>query len=459
MSYQSFRYKYELATLGMKDGPVTHARVPPLSRLQFLTAYRKDWSRLVWAHETRAQIPHGARAGASGGFLQQIRDHGGSATLDLMELPSGRTSRPPAATRHLRYITSAIESIAVDQVQALVVTSHAFSHQGQVGIQLHFRDLWSFNKHPHARALSYEFSTQVSSRLHRVDITICGSKVAVTHEFSGGRMKHLIINWYTLDARWLDDEDIQFLDETYLLGINRKTGIPVLCLYNISKASTIAILREFELPQTWDRSIIEFSPNNSPKSDYSLSPNALFYPAPETRILAIKARNPSSDARPDYTPRNWLFIKESYFRHPSRRDPFRISWKQWSQYCLVKEMVNYPPCIRGPYVMGTKAFFVENMQPRAHRSSHGTGSRLHVIDFSPFADRSDASTNWAIIGLKAGLVPSEYAKTIPPATVDGLAVEDMCVTEDNIVLITEPRHGYRLASILTFGAPPVSVRY
>ncbi|KAK7061061.1 hypothetical protein VNI00_000796 [Paramarasmius palmivorus] len=269
MGYQSLRYKYELAFLGMKDGPVTHARVSPLARLQFLTSYRKDWSRLTWAHETRAQIPHGTRAGASGGFLQQIRDHGGSATLELMELPSGRTSRPPASTRHLRYITTPVESMAVDQIQALVVTSHAFSLQGQVegqvGIQLHFRDLWSFNKHPRARASSYEFSTQMTSRLRRVDIMVCGSKVAITHEFSGGRMKHLIINWYTFDARWLDDEDIQFLDETYLLGVNRKGGVPVVALYNISKASTITLLREFELPQSWDRSIIEFSPNNSPK--------------------------------------------------------------------------------------------------------------------------------------------------------------------------------------------------
>ncbi|KAK7061062.1 hypothetical protein VNI00_000797 [Paramarasmius palmivorus] len=107
-----------------------------------------------------------------------------------------------------------------------------------------------------------------------------------------------------------------------------------------------------------------------------------------------------------------------------------------------------------------KAFYVENVHGRAHgRSSHSTVSRLHVIDFSPFADGNDDPANWVVVGPKAGLVPSEYGKSIPTATVDGLPVEDMCVTEDNIVLITEARHGYRVASALTFGVPPMSGRY
>ncbi|KAG7093642.1 hypothetical protein E1B28_007305 [Marasmius oreades] len=441
--FSDLRYKYELAILGMKDGPVAHARVPPVYRLQLLNAYRQGWGGLSWTYESKAQIPQSTRAGASGGFLQQIKENGGNTVLDLMELPSTRTNRLPASTRHLRYISSGIESLAIDQVQALIITSHAFSHQGQIGIQLHFRDLWNFNKHPRACAPSYEFSTQVSSRLRRIDITICGSKVAISLEFSGARMKHLIMSWFTFDARWLDDEDVLFLDETYLLGINRRSGIPLLCLYNISKPSAFTILREFELPEAWDRSVIEFCPNSSPRSDFSLSPSTVFYLAPETRILAIKSRKSSRDPQAPYTPNDWLFIKESYFKHMSRRDPFRMAWKQWGQYCLAKEVMNYPPStIRGPYIVGSKVFYVENTLARVTGSRSTTltvhgGSRLHAIDFSPFTDYGEASgQNWVSNGPKAGLIPSEYSKSIHAAVVDGLSIEDVSVTEDNIILFT-----------------------
>ncbi|KAJ8095253.1 hypothetical protein PM082_010476 [Marasmius tenuissimus] len=458
MDVLGLRYNYELATLGFKDGPVIHARVPPVSRLQLLTAYKQAWSKLSWTYESKTQIPQSARVGSSGGFLQQIRDHGGpgNAILDLMELPSTRTNRLPASTRHLRYICSGVESLAIDQVQGLVVTSHAFSHQGHIGIQLSFRDLWSFNKHPRACAPTYEFSTQVSSRLRRIDIAVCGYRIAVSLEFSGGRMRHLVMNWYTFDARWLEDEDILFLDETYILGINKKSSIPFLCLYNISKPSGVTPIREFELPEAWDHSIIEFCPNASPRSDYSLSPSTLFYAAPETRILAIKARKSSRDPQAPYTPETWLFIRESYFRRLSRRDPVRMSWKQWGQYCLVKEVMNYPPSmIRGPFVVGTKVFYVEN---RANGTRSSAGSRLHAIDFSPFADSGDTGRSWVSMGPKAGLAPNEYSRSIPPVTVDGLSIDELSVTEDNIVLFTEVYHGYRVASVLTLGGT-FAVRY
>ncbi|KAF9266902.1 hypothetical protein L218DRAFT_755841 [Marasmius fiardii PR-910] len=467
--FSHLRYKHELAVLGMKDGPVAHARVPPLYRMQLLSAYRQGWDGFSWTFETKTQVPQSARAGASGGFLQQIKEHVGGTVLDLMELPSTRANRLPASTRHLRYISSGIESLALDQVQALIVTSHAFSHQGQIGIQLHFRDLWSYNKHPKACAPSYEFSTQVSSRLRRINISVCGSKVAISLEFSGGRMKHLVMSWFTFDARWLDDEDVLFLDETYLLGINRdrRSGIPLMRLYNISKPSSFTVLREFELPDTWDRSIIEFCPNSSPRSDFLVSSSTVFYSAPETRILGIKSRKSSRDPEAPYSPNDWLFIRESYFRlGMSRKDPLRVLWKQWGQFCVVKEVMNYPPSmIRGPYIIGTKVFYVENTAARVGRGHSGDGrsahvhggSRLHAIGFSPFTDHveSQIGQSWVSIGRKAGIIPSEYSKLIPPATVDGLAVEDLSVTEDNVILFTELRHGYRLASVLTFGAPAV----
>lgn len=77
------------------------------------------------------------------------------------------------------------------------------SHQGQIGVQLHFRDLWSFAKHPSARALTYEFSSPISANtaIVRMTFLVCGSKLAVSLELSGGRFKHLILNWLNFDAR------------------------------------------------------------------------------------------------------------------------------------------------------------------------------------------------------------------------------------------------------------------
>ncbi|KIK50595.1 hypothetical protein GYMLUDRAFT_182569 [Collybiopsis luxurians FD-317 M1] len=455
MEYQSLRYKYELAISGMKDGPVALSKVPPISRLQLLLTYRKDWLELAWTHEHRLQIPMPAQVGGSGGFIHHIHKHGVYSTLELSELPSSRKNRPPALTRHLKFTTSAIDRVAVDLSQGLIVTGSIFSYQGQIGIQLHFRDLWSFGKHPHAQALNYEFSSQISTSaaVVRMVVLVCGSKLAVSLEVSGGRFKHLILNWLNFDARWLDDQDIQFLNETYLLGVTTKSGSAIISLYNVSKVASISVVREFELPEIWCNTSMKFVPNSSPRSDLLQPSDALFYSAPETRILAITS-TPAAISHSEYYPMNWLFLKESYFSFPSRRDAFRVPWRQWGQYGLAKDIDAPPEAIRGPYVVGSKVFYVENPPARSSRShGHSRSSRLRVIDFSPFPEPAALSMGWTSVGPRAGLIPSESSRSIPSSSVDGLPVKDLCATEDNIILFLETRQGYQTVNVLTFGVP------
>lgn len=124
MESQLLRYKFELAIVGMKDGPATYASGSIFGRLQLLLSYKRDWPKLCWTHEFNVKIPTPALVGVCGGFLHQIRSHGPQHVLELAELPSCRTGRPPSLTRHLRYNTTQIESVAIDPLQSLIVTSH-----------------------------------------------------------------------------------------------------------------------------------------------------------------------------------------------------------------------------------------------------------------------------------------------------------------------------------------------
>ncbi|KAJ3905004.1 hypothetical protein F5879DRAFT_800567 [Lentinula edodes] len=456
MDYQSLRYKYELAVSGMKDGLVPYSTAPPISRLQLLLSYRKGWLELAWTHEHRLQISSPAQVGSSGGFVHQIHNHGPFSTVEISELPSCRKNRPPALTRHLKFTTSVVDRVVVDLVEVLIVTAQIFSHQGQIGVQLHFRDLWSFAKHPRARALTYEFSSPISANtaIVRMTFLVCGSKLAVSLELSGGRFKHLILNWLNFDARWLDDQDIQFLDETYLFGVSTKSGSAIMSLYNVSKVASISVVREFELPETWSNTIVKFLPNTSPRSDISQSSDALFYAAPETRVFAISS-TPAAISHSGYYPINWLFLKESYFRFPSRKDGFRVSWRQWGRYCLIKEIDVPPSAIRGPCVVGTKVFYVENALAHSSRSPtpSSRSTRLRVIDFSPFAEPDEFPRGWTFVGPRASLFPIESRRSIPSSSVDGLPVEGLDATEDNVILFLESRQGHQSVNVLTFGTP------
>lgn len=124
MEYSPLHYVFELAIAGMKDGSASHAYRPAVGRLQLLAKYRNDWPSLIWGHEHKMLLAPKSRFGVSAGFFHQIRVHGGQYSVDIAELPSCRTSRSPALTRHLKFRTPEIENIAIDRSQSLIVTSH-----------------------------------------------------------------------------------------------------------------------------------------------------------------------------------------------------------------------------------------------------------------------------------------------------------------------------------------------
>jgi len=120
MDIPSLRYIFELAVVGMKDGAAPYSGRSHLIRLQLLTTYKKDWPRLYWTDETKVSIPATAtKVDVSGNFLYHV----GRQSLDMLELPSCRTSRPPSQTRHLKYVTSAADHVAIDPIQSLIVAS------------------------------------------------------------------------------------------------------------------------------------------------------------------------------------------------------------------------------------------------------------------------------------------------------------------------------------------------
>ncbi|KAF8216621.1 hypothetical protein K438DRAFT_399115 [Mycena galopus ATCC 62051] len=446
MDYHSLRYKFELAVSGMRDGAAPRAVAPLLGRLHLLMSYRNDWPRLNWTHEFKMQVITPSHIGTSGGFIHQIRPHGVYDTLEITELPSCRTGRTPTLTRRLRFTSPPIETICIDASQALIVAAHIFCQSGIVGVQLHFRDLWTFGKHPRAPADSYEIPTQSVAAVSRAAISVFGSKMAMTLEFVGGKTNHLIMDWRNFGARWIDDQDIRLLDEDLLLILcKRGSSIPILNLCSISNIANMVILRQYELPAIWNTSTISLGANHSPRLP---STSALFYSDPAHRVLVVSAQ-PS----PKSSSRSWLFINEGYFRAaPSRRDRLVVPWSVWGQYSLIKDLSRSRTAVRGPYAVGSRVVFLES-----ESGTRAGGGTLNSIEFVPFPDvppRLDAS--WSVVGPRSALFPSESARKLPSSAVEQYAVDDIGVTEDNIVLFLELRPGYRPINILTFGAPPTA---
>ncbi|KAJ6498311.1 hypothetical protein DFH09DRAFT_1052021 [Mycena vulgaris] len=452
MEYHSLRYKFELAISGMRDGVAPRAVAPLLGRLHLLLSYRTDWPRLHWTHEYKMQVITPSHVGTSGGFIHQIRPHGVYDTVEITELPSCRTGRSPALTRRLRFTSPPIETICIDASQALIVAAHIFCQNGVVGVQLHLRDLWTFGKHPRAPAELYEIPTQSAAPVFHATISIFGSKMALTLEFVGGKINHLIMDWRTFGARWIDDQDIYLLDEDHLLVLCKKgTSLPILNLCSISNIANMVVLRQYELPGTWNNSSVKFCPNRAPRLPSS---TALFYPDPANRILAIAAQPPvkrSSSA----SPRNWLFIQESYFRgSPSRRDRLVVPWSYWGQYCAIKDLSRSRTTVRGPYAIGSRIVFLES-EPGPRSLASAPPISLNLIEFAPFPESAARlHPSWTMIGPRSTLFPSETARQLPSSTVEHYAVDDIGVTEDNVVLFLEPQPGFRPVNVLTFGAPP-----
>ncbi|KAJ7781996.1 hypothetical protein DFH07DRAFT_393004 [Mycena maculata] len=450
MEYHALRYKFELVVSGMRDGAAPRAVAPLLGRLHLLMSYRTDWPRLHWTHEYKMQVITPSHVGTSGGFMHQIRPHGIYDTLEITELPSCRTGRSPALTRRLRFTSPPIEIICIDSAQALIVAAHIFCQNGIVGLQLQFRDLWSFDKHPRAPAESYEIPTQSVAPVSHAAISVFGSKMAMTFEFVGGKINHLIMDWRTFGARWIDDQDIYLLDEDLLLVLcKRGNSPPIINLCGITNIADMVVLRQYELPGTWNNSFIKFCPNTSPRLR---SPTALFYSDPANRVLVMTAKPLGKHS----SPRNWLFINEGYFRGaPSRRERLAVPWNSWGQYCLVKDLSRSRAAIRGPYAIGSRVVFLESEKTVA-----GFAASLNLIEFAPFPDSSTRlDPTWSMTGPRSTLFPSETARHLPPTTVEHYAVDDIGVTEDNIVLFLELQPGFRPVNVLTFGAPPTRLSH
>ncbi|KAG6856557.1 hypothetical protein H0H87_003239 [Tephrocybe sp. NHM501043] len=451
MEYSPLHYIFELAITGMRDGPASHVYRPAVGRLQLLSAYRKDWPLLVWGHEHKILISPQTRSGISAGFLHQIRVHGGQYALDLAELPSCRTSRSPALTRHLKFRTPEIENVVLDRSQSLIVSSHVLSLQNGIGVVLYFRDLWTFEKHPKAYDGTYDFNVGPVP-IASISMAIVGHKMSISFAFAGGKVMHLVLNWRTFQAGWLEDNDIQFLSENRLLVVRRCHGLPFLSLYNISDIGAVVIERDYELPEAWARSTIGFSPNTSPLVDQPSPSEAMFYPDPSKRIIVVVVKTPSLHGGPSI--RNWLIVNEAFFRPTSRKDRLRVSWHEWSQACLIRDAYS---AIRGPYVNGSRIVFAENAPRPSSRAP--PASRINVIDFSPFPDSNSTQTRaWSMIGPRCVLVPNESTRDVPSKTVDGRQIEDIRLTEDNIVLFLDNHDDSKPVNILTFGVPPSSGR-
>ncbi|KAF8906253.1 hypothetical protein CPB84DRAFT_1675794 [Gymnopilus junonius] len=442
IEFQHLRYKFELAVVGMKDGP--HSVRGPLFRLQLLLAYKKDWPRLHWTDEQKIPVPANAtQVDVSGNFLYYV----GNQSLNLIELPSCRTGLPPSQTQYLQFNTSPqADCVAIDSLQSLVVASQTYAGPGgQIGLRLKIRDLRTFDKHPNASSPYYDCSTHVTQPVSSVSIVICGSRIIVTLEFAGGLTKHLLMDWSTFQAMWMEEQDVILLNAYHLLGVRKVHGKIMLYLYNIYDMRNVAIEREYELPPIWAKSTMRFGRNTVPNNDVPMPSNVLFYPDPSARVLLLMAKQTG----PTGNGMHWMFINESFFRRTSYADRRSVPWSYWNQFCLIKEIQN-STVVGIPQVVGNRIIYIERDGTCCSRGY----SRLSVIDFSPNTELTTPLTKmWTLIGKMSILRPIETYRDFPSATTQGLPVERICATEDNIVVLLENRGDIKPVNILTFGVP------
>lgn len=330
-------------------------------------------------------------------------------------------------------------------------------------IQLKLRDMWTFDKHPKALHHAFDFQVPICAEYSRItdsSLAVCGSKLAITVKFLGGRFLHLLIDWNNFQTwvndnpvtiftvlmpftQLLKDHDIIFLNENLLLVVKHTNGRPVLNLYNISSIANITVDSEYELPESWNNCQIDICNNAAPSKDLTPATRALFYPDPSARMLCVVAKRAiASDPGPVHY--KWLFINASYFK-PSRRGGLTsVPWTQWGNNCLIREVSQTSP-IKGPYAVGTRFVYLEP-------TPNNGRPRLHTIGFIPYAEWKGSAT-WSWRGQKVIMGPVEGSRDIPEKTAGGLAVEDVRVTEDNIVLFMVRHHDHvciRLAQIFLF---------
>jgi hypothetical protein len=230
-------------------------------------------------------------------------------------------------------------------------------------------------------------------------------------------------------GQWLEEQDVVFLNPYILLGVKKLDTKVTLYLYNISNMEKIFIEREYELPPIWNNSTIRFVRNNVPNSERAIPSNALFCSDPSARVLVLTAKPEG----PGATSAHWMFVNESFFRPTSHEDKRTVPWAYWSQFCLIKEL-QLGLLAGTPRVAGSRVLYLEKEGGRSTSGNNRT--KLKVIDFAPYFDMSPPSSKaWSLWGQYATLKPCEYQRDFSSTTTNGLAVENIHATEDNIVLL------------------------
>ncbi|KAF6761681.1 hypothetical protein DFP72DRAFT_1151471 [Ephemerocybe angulata] len=408
MQFHHLRYKFELALGGMADGALLPSKRPPALRLQVLLTYRKDWPRLNWTGEQRLKLPAAATlCNVAGDFVFYVAGQ----TLELMELPSTRLNRPPSQTHHLRFNTNPKpECVAIDHAQSLIVVGHALAGPGgELGMRLKIRNLWNFDKHPRARDNYFDCLAPLSAQ--------------------------------PLEKMWFEDQGLYFVKADYLLGAKTYRGRASIHLYNVSNLGNVIIEREYELPRHWAGANMAFAPNVSLTGDTPSPARALFYADANTRITLISAQQPG-DANAQ---RQWLLINESYFRPTSRPDRQFVPWTEWCNYSIMKNVPAFP-LIRDVQIVGNRILYLESDALSGGRASE---NRLGLIEFPAYPDPRNAFE-------RSVLVPTESFKEISSRITQGVGVDSIAATEDNIVLFLEPQHDTKTVHLMTFGVPSSS---
>ncbi|KAJ3538943.1 hypothetical protein NMY22_g4953 [Coprinellus aureogranulatus] len=445
MQFHHLRYKFELALAGMADGTLLTSKRPPLLRLQLLLTYRKEWSRLHWTGEQRVKLPVASTlSGVAGDFIYYVA----GPTLELLELPSTRLNRPPSQTRHLRFNTNPTPiSVAIDPSQSLIVVGHALgAPAGQLAMRLKIRNLWNFDKHPHARDAYFDFLAPLAQPLLKMTMSICGNKIAVSLRCAGGVAKQLLLDWNSFQATWMDELDVHFVGMNYLLGTKIYRNKALVHLYNVTNLSKVILEREYELPPHWAQAALSFAPNASLTGDAPSPTRALFYADASTRVLLLSAQQPGEMNGPQ----QWLIINESYFRPTNRPDRQFVPWAEWNHYCLMK---NLPPSplVRNVQVIGNRVLYLEsNLTP----GGHARDCRLGLIEFPAYPDaQSGSKGSWFHVGQRSVLIPTESFKEISSRITQGVGIEDIAATEDNIVIFSAPQHDTKNVHLMTFAVP------
>jgi len=91
--------------------------------------------------------------------------------------------------------------------------------------------------------------------------------------------------------------------------------------------------------------------------------------------------------------------------------------------------------VGSPQIFGSRILYLE--KDGTYSASGHARTRLKVIDFAPYADIPLASPiPWSLVGRYSILRPREYQRDFSSGTTNNLAVEGMCATDDNIVLLS-----------------------